>query len=1040
MQTPLLSLFILSSSLLTAQIITTDPAAPLEDAPVTLTFDATQGTAGLRDCNCDVYLHTGLITPASNDGGDWQNIKTTWAVADDAWKLSPVTGQPNKYTYTIGPSVREYYGVGEDTEILRLAFVFRNADGSLEGKATGGQNIFVDVSRGGQLAVNLLGDPGTDTYPLGKPLPLSIGTTTEASIEIFDNDVSVFGATGQELKYDLRLTEPGEHTVRVVATADGQSVTDSFTITGRLVVELLSPEATIVTGEVGQEVTIRATSWLESELFFFRADGSGETYTVTGSELERTVTLPEGDAVTYSIEAVYSGELARASVTFITGAPAVAEVPEGFGPGATVMENGEIMFVLRAPLKQDVFVVSDLTGWSPLAATRMTRTPNDTTFWLRLDPSDYVGCVLDGDPCPDKLLYQYAIDDDGRFADPYSTLVLDPDNDPFIEEATFAGIPDYPTGEAGGIVSWLRLGQPAYEWQVNDFAKPDPTKMVVYELLVRDFLADHSYASLTDTLDYLERLGINTIELMPVNEFEGNISWGYNPSFHMALDKYYGSPEDLKAFVDEAHARGIAVVLDVVYNHAFGQSPLIRMWPGAQAFEPGADNPYANVTARHPFNVGYDLNHESTLVKEYVKVTLQYWLEEFRIDGFRFDLSKGFTQRQSDDVDAWNEYDATRIATLQDYADLVWSVDGDAYMIMEHLAENREEDELAEYGNGMYFWSGFQPHDAYLEAAMGYHDDGKSNIRSALANNSGFSGPNLIAYMESHDEERMMHKNLSFGNRTADYSTRELPTALDRVELASTFFYTLPGPKMLWQFGELGYDFPINYCADDREDEACRTDPKPIVWEYRNDPDRQDVYATISDLLYLRNNFDYFHGALTAVDLLSEVKYVHFSSDDGEAAIFGNFAVTPRTLTTSVPSAGTWYDYFSGETVTVTSPTEVITLAPGEYRVYLSQSVERGGGRLVTSTNDAAVAELAFTVSPNPTTGILRTNFSLPRAGTVEVTLYDLTGRALRQLHRGSLPAGPRQLEADFSHLPGGTYLLRITDGNTSAVRKVVIQ
>jgi pullulanase/glycogen debranching enzyme len=267
----------------------------------------------------------------------------------------------------------------------------------------------------------------------------------------------------------------------------------------------------------------------------------------------------------------------------------------------------------------------------------------------------------------------------------------------------------------------------------------------------------------------------------------------------MALDKYYGSPEDFKAFVDACHARGMAVIVDIVYNHAFGQSPLARLWWNEASFRPTPDNPYLNITPRHPFNVGYDFNHESALTKEFVKVTTQYWLEEFRIDGFRWDLSKGFTQNFSGDVGTWNQYDASRIAILKDYADHVWSVDEEAYMIMEHLGVSEEEDELAQYGNSMYFWSGFNPHDQYLEGAMGF----PSNFREVISENRGFSDLNLVGYMESHDEERMQFKNEEFGNRSPNfrYDVRNQGTGLDRIELASAFFYTVPGPKMLWQFG-----------------------------------------------------------------------------------------------------------------------------------------------------------------------------------------------------------------------------------------------
>ncbi|CAH0999417.1 1,4-alpha-glucan branching enzyme GlgB [Neolewinella maritima] len=1018
--------FLLLGSSLSAQLITSDPAAPVADKSLTITYDASLGTAGLKDCDCDVYLHTGLITPASADGGDWQNIQTTWGVANDEWKLTPVAGEPNKYTYTFSPTVREYFDADENTVIEQVALVFRNADGTQEGKAAGGANIFVDISSGDSLSLTLTGQPGTQTYALGKVLPVTAGTTSEATISIFDNDSLVATGTGQELNHALRLVTPGAHTVRVTATADGLEASDSFSVTGELMVDLLQPDASVIRATVGDQVTVQATSYITADLQL--SAGTTVLQTTRDSTLTQLLTLPVGEVVTYTVTATYRGETASRTVTYITGAPSIAALPAGAGPGATRMDNGDLMLVLRAPGKSDVFVVGNFNDWAPVADSRMNRTPDDSTFWIQLPAASL----------PDStFLYQYAVDDQGRFADPYSTLVLDPFDDRFIGPETFAGIPDYPT-ETEGIVSWLRLQAPEFVWRNDAFELPDPEKMVVYELLIRDFLADHSFASLTDTLDYLDRLGINTIELMPVSEFEGNISWGYNPSFHMALDKYYGSPEDLKAFVDAAHARDIAVVLDVVYNHAFGQSPLVQLWPGAESFVPGPDNPYANVTARHLYNVGTDLNHESALTKEYVKTTAAYWLREFHVDGFRWDLTKGFTQKVTTTDEAFSSYDASRIAILKDYADLVWSVNDSAYMIMEHLAESREEEELAQYGNGMYFWSGFDPHNAYLQASMGYDND---NLAPALAANRGFSDRSLIAYMESHDEERMMFKNLSFGNSAGSYDVTDLSTALDRVELSSALFYSLPGPKMLWQFGELGYDYSINFCGGDRIDESCRTDPKPIGWSYRSQADRRDVYNTIADLLYLRNNYDFFHGDITGSQLgTGAIKYVHLSSSDGAAAVFGNFDVSAQTITNAVPSAGMWYDYFSGDSTMISDPAAGIELAPGEYRVYLSQRIEPMGGRLMTSLNDRNVARLSFAVYPNPTSGQLTTTFTLERSAEVTLTLLDLLGRPVQQVFRGSLGAGSQTVPGQVGGLPTGTYFLRLTDGTASAIRRVVIR
>ena len=160
-------------------------------------------------------------------------------------------------------------------------------------------------------------------------------------------------------------------------------------------------------------------------------------------------------------------------------------------------------------------------------------------------------------------------------------------------------------------------------------------------------------------LDYLKALGINAIELMPVQEFDGNDSWGYNPAFFFAMDKAYGTDRMYKEFIDACHQRGMAVILDVVYNHATGANPFAKMWWNASATKTSANNPYFNVDAPHPYSVFHDFNHESPLVREFVRRNLRFLLEEYRVDGFRFDLTKGFTQKKSSESTAGN-FDATR--------------------------------------------------------------------------------------------------------------------------------------------------------------------------------------------------------------------------------------------------------------------------------------------------------------------------------------------------------------------------------------------
>ena len=254
-----------------------------------------------------------------------------------------------------------------------------------------------------------------------------------------------------------------------------------------------------------------------------------------------------------------------------------------------------------------------------------------------------------------------------------------------FQSVTYPNLKPYPAGKTNQPVSMIQTAQTPYAWQITNFQKPAKTDLVTYELLLRDFLSTHSYKTLHDTLNYLKTLGMNAIELMPINEFEGNESWGYNPTFHFAPDKYYGPKNNLKKFIDKAHEKGFAVILDVVLNHAFGQSPLVRLyWDGANN-RPAANSPWFNPVPKHDYNVGYDFNHESQATKDYVDRVTKFWMTEYKVDGFRFDLSKGFTQVNSfGNINLWGHYDQSNQYSER-IADKIWAIDSTFLSILSIL-------------------------------------------------------------------------------------------------------------------------------------------------------------------------------------------------------------------------------------------------------------------------------------------------------------------------------------------------------------------
>jgi hypothetical protein len=514
---------------------------------------------------------------------------------------------------------------------------------------------------------------------------------------------------------------------------------------------------------------------------------------------------------------------------------------------------------------------------------------------------------------------------------------------------------------------------------------------------------------------------------MPIHEFEGNDSWGYNPSFHMAVDKYYGTREQLKEFIDEAHKRGIAVILDVVFNHTFSQGPLAQMYWDPVNFRPAPDSPYLNITPRHPFNVGYDFNHESVATKNWVKRILSHWITEFKFDGFRFDLSKGLTQFNSgNDAGLMARYDAGRIAILKDYADHIWSLDPESYVIMEHFADNDEEIELSNYGMMLWGNVNFQ----FAQAAKGFQSD----LEGVDYTVRGWNDPHLIGYMESHDEERLMYRVLNEGDIEGSYNTRQLTTALQRSEVASSLFYSIPGPKMLWQFGELGYEFSINRCVNGTISNDCRLSPKPIRWDYLTDYRRERLRRVTSAVMELKTSYPTFSSEdFVFNDGNLFVKTVHLNHPDMDAVTLANFRVINSEVNPKFQYPGVWYEYFTGDSIEVTDTQQRITFGPGEYRIYTSERIAPSEG-FISATQDLAAIQI--NIYPNLVLGNTWIDGILPDDAEIEsLTLTDISGRQIKTKH--SADQGKFSLWIP-DELANGMYIVSVRTADEYFVGKVV--
>jgi len=705
--------------------------------------------------------------------------------------------------------------------------------------------------------------------------------------------------------------------------------------------------------------------------------------------------------------------------------PPVEALPTGLKDGINYTGPDKATLVFFAPQKALVYAIGEFSNWQALPQYLMKRTPDGTRYWLELS----------GLPAGQEVAFQYLVDGTQPVADPYADKILDPGNDRFIPATTYPNLKPYPAG-ASGIVSVLQTAQTPYAWKVPNFQRPDPKNMVVYELLVRGFVGTQHYKTLSDTLTYLKRLGVNCIELMPVMEFSGNNSWGYNPIFYFAPDKAYGTKNDLKAFIDKCHENGMAVILDMVLNQADYEFPYVKMyWDNNR---PSATNPFFNPQATHPFSVFFDFNHESPATQAFVERVNRYWIEEFKFDGYRFDLSKGFTQKNTGgDVGAWSAYDASRVAIWKKYYDQIRAYDKTAYVLLEHFADNAEEKELADYG--MLFW-GNHAHD--------YHNLAKGNNANPdwiSYKRRGWQHPHVVGYLESHDEERLLYDLLRNGKIAGDYNLQTLPVALDRAKLAAAFFLPVPGPKLIWQFGELGYDFSINTCPNGNVSNDCRVDPKPIRWDYQQDPNRRRLYRVYSELIKLKLTQPAFRTADFTLDFGNLVKRITLNDPTNPVFIIGNFDTQPQAVAYHFPRTGTWFDYFSGQELTVTSTTQSGVLQPGEFHLYTAQKLPTPESGLVgwgAPTPVVLAAEPGLesvAVAPNPAADWVDVQLRSAYRGLVELTLTDASGRTLRRQHVQKTTDQLRQT-LPLQGLPTGLYFLRVGQGAQKNVRKVLKQ
>lgn len=813
---------------------------------------------------------------------------------------------------------------------------------------------------------------------------------------------------------------------------------DFFFDVGSFQVSLSSPTETTSIINSGDDLAITASNIGGNANYSLSANGSvinTQTGTDSYSFTDTNITVN----TSYELTAVLNGTtITRSFSVIVDPGQNIGFMSQDYDEGINYIDDNTAILVLYATGKDFVYVAGSFNNYQPDTTYAMKQDFSRNVFWLELTGltpgqlETYEYWVGDKTPAANSPEIVYV-------SDPYSTLILSEFDDPWIPASSYPNLPTFPQEAKGFEVTLLQTGQTPYNWQVQNFNKPKKEDLIIYEVLVRDFDADRNYQDLIDKIDYFKNLNINAIHLMPVMEFEGNESWGYNTSHHMALDKYYGTEDKLREFIDTCHQNGIAVILDLVLNHAFGRSPMVRMWmsdPDNNGFgDPTSANPYFNTEARHSYNVGYDYNHQAPRVRNYVKRVIKHWVEDFKIDGFRWDLTKGFTQNcppGPTQESCTNGYHQDRIDVLREYADYAWSLDNTHYTIFEHLGQDGEEQQWANYrlndGHGIMMWGKMT--DQYNELTMG--QNGNKNFDRMGHLSRGFTEPRLLGYPESHDEERLMYKNLAFGNTSnSSHNVQNLNVALSRMSALAAVSVMVPGPKMIWHFGDLGMENSIftcsngttNFPGDGDGNGDCKLDTKPQpqwVNDWLNDAVRSEVYADWARLHQLKIDEAVFEGdySITSGSFTPRIDIFDTnipSSELRNVIILANFDVVNQTVNTNFPSGvtSTWYDLMdpTGNT-TISNNTATISIPAGQFRILGNQP-----STLSIQNEDL----IGFKVFPNPTSTAFNVN-----ANVSNIEIYSLTGKLVKSF-KGDFTQSDN---FDISNLNTGMYIVKVENAN----------
>lgn len=449
-----------------------------------------------------------------------------------------------------------------------------------------------------------------------------------------------------------------------------------------------------------------------------------------------------------------------------------------------------------------------------------------------------------------------------------------------------------------------------YVWKHDDKPLPADHELVIYELHVADFsggeddpYARGKYKHVIEKLDYLCELGINAIELMPVKEYPGSYSWGYNPRHFFAPESSYGSTAELKQLVDECHGRGIRVIMDGIYNHSESSCPLTQIdhdyWyhhdPKDPEFNWGPEFNYEH----------YDENLETYPARRFIGDTVRYWVSEYHLDGIRYDAAR---QIGNYDFMGWITQEAKDAAGAKPF-----------YNVAEYIPDEPSITNVDGPMDGCW-------HDSFYHTVLP-HLLGETfdleRLKDVLdPSRQGYMGAtNVVNYLTNHDHNHVM----------ADLGDQEIfdEAAFRRKKLGVALLLTAVGIPLIWmgeEFGEYKYK---------------TIDPAKIDWTLLQHDLNKGLFEYYKGLIALRktnpalytNNIEFFYEDPDA----KVFAYTRWNDEGSRVVVVVNFSdqYLADYEVTNFPADGNWHEWTSNYDVEVNNGTLTINIGEYEAQVFV---------------------------------------------------------------------------------------------------------